>query len=291
MKIGVHGKKFSNENKEFIESILSRLISHPCSLHISSEFNKHLVDRSISISDSQVYNSGDAPDNLNMIITLGGDGTLLEAVTHVGDKGIPILGINTGRMGFLATTAKDKIDGAFADIFSGDYSFDERTLLDLDTKTSEFAPHNYALNDFAILKKDTSSMITVNVFINGELLNVYWADGIITSTATGSTGYSLSCGGPLIMPGSKSFVITPVSPHNLTARPMIVPDDSIISFTIEGRSKNHLISLDSRFATIGNNANLTIKKADFSIKLVKLKDSSYFRTIRQKLGWGIDIRN
>ena len=177
------------------------------------------------------------------------------------------------------------------DIFSNNYSIDQRSLLVLETTDNEFTPNNYALNDFTILKKDTSSMITVSVFVNGELLNVYWADGIIVSTPTGSTGYSLSCGGPLVLPQSNNFVITPVSPHNLNARPLVVSDHSEISFEIEARSDNVLVSLDSRSTSVSSDVRINVKKFNKSCKLVKFKDYNQFDTMRSKLNWGIDYRN
>ncbi len=291
MKVGVHGKKFSNQNVALIRSITDDLISRDHEIYFSDEFTKALKRKKVDISGSKKYSIGEKLDFLDYLITLGGDGTLLEAVTHIDGLQIPVLGINTGRMGFLATISKDSAIDALSDLFNGKFSYDERTLLCLESNNGLFKPNNYALNDFTILKKDTSSMINVKVYIDGEFLNSYWSDGIVVATPTGSTGYSMSCGGPLIMPGSQSFIITPVSPHNLTVRPMIVPDHKELSFKIEGRSDNYLISLDSRYETVDDKVKLRIRKADFPVKLVKLDDSSYFKTIRQKLSWGIDIRN
>ena len=291
MNIGVHGKKFSKENVSLIQSIIYDLISRDHIIYISDTFAKVLLKNGITHDGSELYKIGDSLEHLDYLITLGGDGTLLEAITHINGKAVPILGINTGRMGFLATIAKEEALEAFKHLFDGKFSYDDRTLISLQSNENLFSPFNYALNDFTILKKDTSAMINVKVFIDGEYLNSYWADGIIVSTPTGSTGYSLSCGGPLIMPGAKSLVITPVSPHNLTVRPMIVPDDKELSFEIEGRSDNYLISLDSRYETVNEDVRLSLKKADFVARLIKLDESSYFQTIRQKLSWGIDIRN
>lgn len=290
MKIGIHGKKFGTETESYISQVLTLLLKYKVEIYISAEFDKLIKKAAISF-DVNTYKVGDNIDFLDALITLGGDGTLLEAVTHVGNKSVPILGINTGRLGFLATTAKENIESAIDELLAGQYSYDERSLISLETNTSVFGEYSFALNDFAILKKDTTSMIVVNAYIDGEFLNSYWADGVIVSTPTGSTGYSISCGGPLVLPHSENFIITPVSPHNLTVRPIVVPDNSKLSFTIEGRTNNYLVSLDSRLATVDDTIELKISKADFSVKLIKLKDNNYFKTLRQKLNWGLDVRN
>jgi NAD+ kinase len=224
-------------------------------------------------------------------VSVGGDGTLLDSVTYVGKKEIPILGINTGRLGFLATVSREETETAIDLMCHGKMKTDRRTLLQLSSTPKLFNGFSYALNDFTIMKKDSSSMITVHVFVDGELLNSYWSDGIIVSTPTGSTGYSLSGGGPLVVPRTESLIITPVSPHNLTARPIVISDKSEITFKIEGRSKKFLISLDSRFETIDDSVKLKIKKAPFKVKLLQLQSHSHFNTLRQKLNWGFDIRN
>ncbi|HEX8037517.1 MAG TPA: NAD kinase, partial [Chryseosolibacter sp.] len=200
-------------------------------------------------------------------------------------------GINTGRLGFLATISRDETEHALEEVMKGAFTLDKRAVLRLQTEQGIFGKLNFALNDFTVVKKDTSAMITIHTFIDGEFLNSYWADGIIVSTPTGSTGYSLSCGGPLIFPRSGNFVLTPVSPHNLTVRPIIVSDTSEISFQVDGRSKKFLVSLDSRIATVDNTVKLTIKKADFIVNLIQLEGHHYFKTLRQKLNWGLDIRN
>jgi NAD+ kinase len=209
----------------------------------------------------------------------------------VGNKQIPILGLNTGRLGFLATVATDKIEEAVEELAKGNYQIESRTLLSLTSSKKLFHGANFALNEFTIHKKDTSSMITVHTYIDGKYLNSYWADGLIVATPTGSTGYSLSCGGPLITPGAKNFVITPVSPHNLNVRPIIVSDEAEISFEIEGRTDKFMISLDSRSTSIASEMKLSVKKEAFSAKLVKLPTYHFFDTIRQKLNWGLDLRN
>lgn len=291
MKIGVHGKDFGPESRDFILSVFKILSGWNAELFVSEEFLNISKDQLTDMPRCRTYRPGEQLKHLDAMLTLGGDGTLLEAVTHINSSGVPILGINTGRLGFLATTAKENIESALLALQDKDYDFDERTLLHLDSNHDLFNGLNFALNDFTILKKDTSSMIVVHTYINGEFLNSYWADGVIVSTPTGSTGYSISCGGPLVLPQSDNFIITPVSPHNLTVRPIVVPDSSELSFTIEGRSNNFLISLDSRFETVDDSVRLRISKEKFKTRLIKLKDNNYFKTLRQKLNWGLDVRN
>jgi NAD+ kinase len=289
MKIGVHGKEFTRQSTPFIQHIFELLSGHE--LVVSAKFAGHLKNPSLKKFKWVTYEPGDTFKNVALFISIGGDGTLLECVSHIGRTEIPVLGINTGRLGFLATIGKDEIDRALALVMQGSYTLDKRAVLRLQSSNDIFGKLNFALNDFTLVKKDTSSMITIHTFIDGEFLNSYWADGIIVATPTGSTGYSLSCGGPLIFPRSGNFVITPVSPHNLTVRPIIVSDASEISFRVEGRSKKFLVSLDSRISTIDSSVDLKVVKADFKVNLVQLEGQHYFKTLRQKLNWGLDIRN
>lgn len=228
---------------------------------------------------------------IDCFITLGGDGTILSAATIVRDSQVPILGINMGRLGFLATTEKKMIRASIELLVSGRYDTEDRSLLSIESSEPLFGELPFALNDFTILKRDTSSMITIHTYINGDYLNSYWADGIIVATPTGSTGYSLSCGGPIVFPNSGNFVITPVAPHNLNIRPIVIPDDSVVSFSIEGRTENFLCTLDSRFEMITAEHSLAVRKCDFSIKLIRISDQDFMKTIREKLAWGKDARN
>lgn len=227
----------------------------------------------------------------DFFIALGGDGTILNAVTLVRDAPVPIVGINLGRLGFLASIEKRRIPEAIASLKKGRYTITERGLIYLESNLPLFGDIRFALNDCTLLKRDTSSMITIHTFINGAYLNSYWADGIIVATPTGSTGYSLSCGGPIIFPDSGNFVITPVAPHNLNVRPVVISDDAVISFEVEGRAENFLCTLDSRFETITSAHHLAVRKNDFSVKIVQLQDYGFLETIRDKLTWGIDSRN
>lgn len=227
----------------------------------------------------------------DMLITLGGDGTILKAATLVRDYKIPILGINLGRLGFLARVEKTKLQETLKLLTLGRFETEKRDMLYLESDQPVFGETPYALNDFTLLKRDTSSMITIHTYINGAYLNSYWADGIIVATPTGSTGYSLSCGGPIVFPGSGNFVVTPVAPHNLNVRPIIISDDSVISFEIEGRAENFLATLDSRFETITSSHGLAVRKNSFGLHLVKLPGITFMDTLRGKLNWGADRRN
>lgn len=227
----------------------------------------------------------------DLVITLGGDGTILKAATLVRDYGIPILGINLGRLGFLARVEKTALRQTLSLLVAGRFEREQRGMLYLESNLPLFGETPYALNDVTLLKRDTSSMITIHTFINGAYLNSYWADGIIIATPTGSTGYSLSCGGPIVFPGSGNFVVTPVAPHNLNVRPIIISDDSVISFEVEGRAENFLCTLDSRFETITSVHHLAVRKNAFNLNLVKLPEVTFMDTLRSKLNWGEDRRN
>lgn len=227
----------------------------------------------------------------DVMLSIGGDGTMLNTIALVKDSGIPILGINTGRLGFLASISKDEIGMAIDSILQGKFSLDRRELIKLVNGEKYFGDLNYALNEISIHKKDSASMIVIHAFLNGQFLNSYWADGLIISTPTGSTAYSLSCGGPIVVPETQNFVITPIAPHNLNVRPIVFPNDYEIMLKIEGRSKSCLIALDSRSVSIDKSFELKITKQDFKINLIKIGDKDFLSTIRNKLLWGLDLRN
>ena len=239
----------------------------------------------------EVFKKGENISNLDFMFSIGGDGTFLDTITYVGRYEVPVLGINTGRLGFLASTTQEAFDEAIQKIYNKEYEFEMRSLIHFDANQDFFNGLNFGLNEFAILKKDISSMIVVHTYINGEYLNSYWADGIIVATPTGSTGYSLSCGGPFVLPQSNNFIITPISAHNLNIRPMVVSDDAIISFEVEARVDNFLASLDSRSRTIDVSSKIAVRKENFYAKIVKLDGLTFFDTLRQKLHWGLDVRN
>jgi len=290
-RIGIHGKDFQNKSSRFLEKVLDHLKKRQVEIWVSSKFLKQFKSSRIQDYQLKSFDHGDHLNQLDFFLSLGGDGTLLESVTYIGKTETPILGINTGRLGFLATISRDDVEKSLDELLNNNFTIDSRSLLRLVSTPKLFGNLNFALNDFTIMKKDTSSMITVHVHVDGELLNSYWSDGIIVSTPTGSTGYSLSCGGPLVHPKSESFVITAVSPHNLGTRPIVLADDAELSFQIEGRSKKYLVSLDSRFETIDESVKLKINKEKFRVKLIRLSSQNYFNTLRQKLNWGVDVRN
>ena len=230
-------------------------------------------------------------DEVEFIISLGGDGTLLDTITLVRDKNIPIMGINFGRLGFLASIGREEVPAAMHSIAQRTYVEDTRTLIHLDSSIPMFGNVPYALNDFSIHKRDVAAMIKIHTYLNGEFLNTYWADGLIVATPTGSTGYSLSCNGPVVFPDSGCFVITPVAPHNLNVRPIVVPDSNIISFEIESRSDEIICALDSRRELVSKNVQLAVRKESFDVNLVRLSENNFLQTLRNKLTWGLDKRN
>jgi len=291
MKIAILGKSFKDEVLPFIQILFDDLASRNTEIIILEYFKVYLDNRIKLPEGVGIFNRGDQLKGVNYVFSIGGDGTLLDAVTYVGDKQIPILGINTGRLGFLATIPNDRIPLALNSLYKGHYSIDERSLIRVDSDQELFEGINFGLNEFSILKRDTSSMIVVNTYIDGEYLNSYWADGLIVSTPTGSTGYSLSCGGPVVLPQTNNFIISPVCPHNLNVRPLVVPDSSVISFEIEGRSNNFLVSLDSRSRSVDALVQIAVRRESFNAKLIKLHNVNFLTTLRNKLNWGADKRN
>lgn len=291
MKMALHGKSTSDEALACISDLVSVLKKREVSLTISRDFKSRLVDSSVDTSGMEVFDHGDDLSELDFILSMGGDGTMLDTITYTGAYETPVIGINLGRLGFLATTPRDQIEEAVEMLYEDAYSIESRSLIHVDSNIGLFEPFNFGLNEFTIVKKETSSMILVHTYVDGDYLNSYWADGLIVSTPTGSTGYSLSCGGPLVDPKLKNFIITPVSPHNLNVRPIIVSDKSTITFEIEGRSRQFMASLDSRSNSIDDKVELSVKRESFEAKLVRFKKMTYFDTLRHKLNWGVDARN
>ncbi len=240
---------------------------------------------------STFYHADQLTEDIEFIVSLGGDGTLLDTITLVRDKHISIMGINFGRLGFLASIGRNEMATAVKALARRTYIVDKRTLIHIDADLPLFGNVPYGLNDFSIHKRDTASMIKIHTYLNGEFLNTYWADGLIVATPTGSTGYSLSCNGPIVFPESGSFVITPVAPHNLNVRPIIVPDDNIISFEVESRAENIICALDSRREIVGKNVSLAVRKEDFMVSLLRLNENNFLQTLHNKLTWGLDKRN
>lgn len=291
MKIAIFGLHFNDAAIPFVKSMFHELLKRQIDIMVYDIFQAFLREKSVTDKYFSSFNTSEDLKGVDLLFSMGGDGTLLQAITYIGNKEIPVLGINTGTLGFLATTPKHQIANDLEKIFNGEYVIEDRILVKLNAEKDIFNGTNYGLNEFSILKKDTSSMIVVHTYLDEVFLNSYWADGLIVSTPTGSTGYSLSCGGPVVMPTSNSFIITPVSPHNLNVRPLVVSDKSEISFEIEGRNRLFLVSLDSRSKTIDSEVKISVVKENFKVKLLKLKDYEFLNTLRSKLNWGMDVRN
>ncbi|WP_024283758.1 NAD kinase [Algoriphagus formosus] len=291
MKIALHGLSLKQEFLQDIKALFRALEEKNFEIHVTQPFDRLLRMQGNTGLTYQLIDSNNKMASMDFLISIGGDGTLLDSVCQVGALETPILGLNTGRLGFLATVTTDTIEEAVNHLSSGNFQIEERSLVSLDCDRKLFNGLNFGLNEFTIHKRDTSSMITVHTYVDGKYLNSYWADGLIVATPTGSTGYSLSCGGPLLSPKAKNLVITPVSPHNLNVRPIVVSDDSEICIEIEGRADKYLVSLDSRSTSVSPELRFKIKKETFSAKLVKLPNYDFFDTLRQKLHWGLDMRN
>ena len=292
MRIAIYSRGLEPNLHHGIKLLLDELAAYGIESVIFQDFfNQFYCSIKIEGKYSTFNCADDLDEEIDFIISLGGDGTLLDTVTFVRDKGIPVLGINYGRLGFLASIGKDELHTAVEALVNRTYMIDKRTLLHLDANMPLFDKVPYALNEITLHKKDTSPMIKIHTYLNGEFLNTYWADGLIVATPTGSTGYSLSCNGPVVFPDSASFVITPVSPHNLNIRPIIIPDDNIISFEIEGRTDGFLCTLDSRREIVDKDVQLAVKKEAFAIHLIRLNENNFLQTLRNKLSWGLDKRN
>ncbi len=294
MKFAVFGHYYNEASKSTVKTLLDVLIQKEVSVYLEKTYYKAIQKANdYQFKNTQIKTFSKLDNSFDLLISIGGDGTILRAVTQIKDLDIPIIGINTGRLGFLATIPKDKIEFAVDELLNKNYSISERSLISVSTtpKNKEVLEFNVALNEITVSRKNTTSMVTVETYLDDEYLTSYWADGLIVATPTGSTGYSLSCGGPVVTPGSNNFVITPIAPHNLNARPLIIPNTTKISIKVDGRENSHLMSLDSRIATLKNNTLITIEKADFKTKIIELNDESFLKTLRKKLLWGEDQRN
>jgi NAD+ kinase len=292
MLVALYNRTFDEQDVATLQRIVKMLEDHNLSLVIYKDFYERIEPHYSFKSKPRVFTGRfDLPANTDMLFSLGGDGTLLDTVSFVGNSNTPLIGINLGRLGFLAAISEEELEEAILSLVRGSYTIEKRTLLHLDSSLPLFDGSPYALNEFTINRKDSSSMIKIHTFLNGEFLNTYWADGLIVATPTGSTGYSLSCGGPVVFPQTSSFVITPVAPHNLNTRPIVVPDDNVISFEVEGRANQFLCTLDSRTEAITSEVQLAVKKENFTISLVRPDEHNFLKTIRQKLYWGVDKRN
>lgn len=293
-KVAIYGQSYSISAEKEIQILLDVLQENNIDCFIEKQFYDLLIDGNILETKYATFSDfSDLDNSFDLMFTLGGDGTMLRAITYIRDLNIPVLGINTGRLGFLAIINKKAIRESVSLILEGDFSIQERTLLSVKTspESKEISEIDFALNEVTIARKNTTSMIGVNTSLDNEYLTNYWADGLIIATPTGSTGYSLSCNGPVISPDSRSLVITPIAPHHLNARPMVISNKTSIQLTIDSREKDFLISLDSRITSVPKNTKVFIKKAAFTIKSIIPKNQTFLQTLRSKLLWGEDTRN
>ena len=292
MKAAIYSRVMEEEQRKDVQFFFDEMAKQKIEASVYLPFFEQIKDRiKLPSSTSTFYLSGDLNEEIEFVISLGGDGTLLDTVTLVRDTGIPIMGINFGRLGFLAGIGRTEVATAVKALTDQTFVVDKRTLIHLDASISLFGQVPFALNEFAIHKRDTAPMIKIHTYLNGEFLNTYWADGLIVSTPTGSTGYSLSCNGPIVFPESGSFLITSVAPHNLNVRPIVVPDDNIISFEVESRSDQIICALDSRREIVSKNVQLAVKRESFMLNLVRLSENNFLQTLHNKLTWGLDKRN
>ncbi len=291
MRIAIYGRQFNDSVLPFVQQLFDSLAAHGVEIYVHHQLYESLTGRFAHLQYHNLEADRPIKDFIDIFITIGGDGTMLDIVSIIRDTGIPVIGINFGRLGFLASINKSDIAAAVDAVVSQRYTIDSRELIKIDSEAKLFGDNNFALNDITIHKRDDAAMITMHAYLDGEFLNSYWGDGIIISTSTGSTAYSLSCGGPIIFPQSNSIAVTPVSPHNLNVRPIVLPDSAKLTFEVETRSANYLISCDSRTEVIDKAIKFDICKAAFRLNLLRLNNESYLSTLRNKLLWGLDARN
>lgn len=294
LKIGIYGQFYHDNSDVYIQKLLEALYSEDISIHIEKNFLE-LINKHQKIDDkfSNFSTFKELDNSFDLFFSIGGDGTILNSITYVKDLNIPLAGINTGRLGFLASIQKEDITKSVEQLLHNNYKISERSLLSISVTpdNSDLESINFALNEVTVIRKNTTSMLKVETFLNEEYLTTYWSDGLIVSTPTGSTGYSLSCGGPIVDPHSNSMILTPIAPHNLNARPIVIPETTEVKLKVTGREGNYLVSLDSRIVTLTNDTVITIKKSPFTIKMIQLHEDSFIKTLRKKLLWGEDKRN
>lgn len=292
MRIAIFGKQFDPPFNEAIGALFTKLLEREYELFFHSGFVSFLKERSLlPEGDLHTFDAYDPAPELDLLISIGGDGTLLDTLQIVKDSGVLVLGVNTGRLGFLSNVSTDEIDVALDAIHSGKYQIDERSLIEVEAGELFKGAFPYALNEVTIHKKDDASMVSVKVHMGDRYVNTYWADGLIVSTPTGSTAYSLSCGGPIVMPGSANFILTPIAPHNLNVRPLVVPNDCELRLSVEGRASDYLLTIDSYSFPLPAGKEVTLRTAPFTMRLLNLEHQHFFQTIRNKMHWGIDKRN
>lgn len=290
--IALYGKGLTTEHASYLQLMLDKLKNAGYEVYFYEPFWKRIKNLVEVKGELKLFTShAELAKIADFLFSIGGDGTLLDTITLIRDSGIPVLGINLGRLGFLSSVPKDKIIKALDDINSGSYKIEERSLLRLDSEQDLFGETNYALNELTLHKQEAYSMLTIKASVNGEFMNSYWADGLIVATPTGSTAYSMSCGGPIVTPDSCNMIITPIATHNLTVRPIVIPDTSVVTLMVEGRNHKYNLGLDSRYVSMDKPIELKVSKENFGIKLLQLEHESFFNTIRKKLNWGLDNRN
>lgn len=292
MKVAIYCRKLIKKEVEFILQLLKQMERFGWKPIIEEHLVEQFKKKGVNLSNYETFNNyRDFQSGIELAISIGGDGTFLKMVNYIRSSGVPVMGINTGRLGFLANTSKDDMEFVLEKVRNKEYVFQKRSLLEVETEESIFGEYNFALNELAVHKKDTSSMITVHAELDGKFLNSYWADGLIVATPTGSTAYSLSCGGPIITPGCAVHILSPIAPHNLNVRPVVVPDHMPIKLTVSGRDRKYLLTLDSNSKSVKNGTEITLRKASFMINVVKFEENNFLDTIRNKMMWGIDKRN
>jgi NAD+ kinase len=293
MKVAIYSRGVDMDQQQSLNALLTELYRYDIDIFVFEDLIQKFGLKAMDGKPALIpfKDSHDLQNTIDCLISVGGDGTVLDAITLVGDTNIPILGVNYGRLGFLASISKDELSLMVDALVNRSYVVDKRTLIHLDADIPVFGTTPFALNEFAIHKRDTSPMIKIHTYLNGEFLNSYWADGLIVATPTGSTGYNMSCNGPILFPESASFVITPVAPHNLNVRSIVVPDTSVISFEIEGRTEEIICALDARKEIVSKKIQLAVKKETFTVSFIRLNENSYLSTLRTKLMWGLDKRN
>lgn len=292
MRIAIYGRTFNNTVLPLVQEVFDSIADHNADIFVYHEYFDFIEDKLDLPKNIESFDKNTlVASNVDVLVSLGGDGTLLDTLTLVRNSGIPVIGINFGRLGFLASINKEGIKSAIDALIKKEFTLDKRRLLNIESANGLFDGENFALNDITIHRRDNSAMMIIHAYMNGDFINSYWADGLIIATPTGSTAYSLSCGGPIIFPGSENFVITPVAPHNLNVRPLLVPDNVSLMFEVEARSTKFLVSCDARTATVSKSVKIILNKADFCFNLVRLNNENYLSTLRNKLLWGIDTRN
>lgn len=292
MKIAIYGKPYPNALNRSITTLIDAIENHGFEVVCYERFHDFLRSAGIIERSLPTFNRENVQiKDFACLVSVGGDGTLLDTATLIGNSGVPIIGINAGRLGFISSASIDEFEGVLKTIENQTYRVEERSLIQIQTERNLFGKLNFALNEVTVHKKDTAAMVKIEVMLDDEFLNTYWADGLIVSTPTGSTAYSLSCGGPIVIPGSANMVVTPIAPHNLSIRPVVISHDSRLRLKITGRSENFLLALDSRTEVIFPGEEIHVTKAPFTLRLIQPEGHTFVNTMRHKLGWGLDKRN